>query len=166
LSLDPVRRAIVDDAREEADRMLAELELELGGRIDGARDEAAKILVAARSAGEEEGRLEATRETSRLRTEARMTVLAAERELYDELCARSREATLALREDPGYRELLERLAAAARAALGPDAELEVDPPELGGVRARAGSRSVDYSLPTLSERCIGRLGRRLRRLWA
>ena len=47
-----------------------------------------------------------------------MAVLAARRELYDELRRRARTAVLSLRDEPGYQELLERLAAAARRDLG------------------------------------------------
>ncbi len=94
-----------------------------------------------------------------------MEVLATQRVAYEELRRRARTAVLALRDDPGYPELLERLAAACRRDLGEQAQLEIDPPEAGGVRARAGTRRVDYTLIALAERCVEELGPRLRRLW-
>ncbi len=72
---------------------------------------------------------------------------------------------LALRSAPGYDELLDRLAAAARRDLGDDASVERDPPDAGGVRAQAGTRSVDYTLPALAARWIDELGSSVRRLW-
>jgi hypothetical protein len=43
--------------------------------------------------------------------------------------------------------------------------VEIDVPELGGVRARAGARQVDYTLATLTDRCIAGLGDELELLW-
>jgi hypothetical protein len=95
-----------------------------------------------------------------------MEVLAAQRESYDELHRRARAAALALRDEPGYDELLARLAAAVRRDLREDAELEVDPPDGGGVRGRAGSRRADYTLTALADRCVDDLGPALARLWS
>jgi hypothetical protein len=97
---------------------------------------------------------------------ARMAVLAARGDAYAELRRRARTAALTLRADSGYPQLLERLSAAARAELGPGAELEVDPAGAGGVRARRGSRRVDHTLPTLADRCVDALGAEAARLWA
>ena len=72
---------------------------------------------------------------------------------------------LGLRQADGYPALLERLARAARDQLGPDADVEVDPPGLGGVIGRAGRTSVDYTLPALVDRSIAALGDELERLW-
>ena len=66
-----------------------------------------------------------------------MTVLAAQRESYDELRRRARAAVLALRDEADYPELLERLAAAARRDLGDDAQLR-DRPARSRRRARHG----------------------------
>jgi hypothetical protein len=59
-----------------------------------------------------------------------------------------------------------RCCAAARRDLGADAAVEVDPANAGGVRAACGSRRVDYTLPTLADRCLDDLGPALRRLWS
>jgi vacuolar-type H+-ATPase subunit E/Vma4 len=99
------------------------------------------------------------------RSFAHLTVLAAQREVYDEFRRRAREATLTLRDDPAYPALLDRRTASARRELGDRAEIERDPPEVGGVRARDGTRSVDYTLPARADRAIAELGPRLRDLW-
>jgi hypothetical protein len=94
-----------------------------------------------------------------------MEVLAARGAAYQELRQRAGTAVLELRHEAGYADLLARLSAAARRDLGDDADLEVDPPDAGGVRARARTRLVDYTLPALAARCMDALGPRLRRLW-
>jgi vacuolar-type H+-ATPase subunit E/Vma4 len=72
---------------------------------------------------------------------------------------------LELHEQPDYPALLERLSAAARSQLGDDAELVVDPPGRGGVIARRGEASVDYTLAAMADRVIDDLGADLERLW-
>jgi len=84
----------------------------------------------------------------------------------EEARARAREAALGLRENPGYPELLERLKRTAIAQLGSEAELEIDPPSVGGVIARAGSVRVDYTLPALAERELEALDGELEGLWS
>jgi vacuolar-type H+-ATPase subunit E/Vma4 len=157
---------LLADARSEAERALAQADEEAGTAIESARREAAELVAAARAGGEAEGRTEAARDLAHEHALARIEVLAARRSLYDELRRCARESVLSLRDEPGYPDLLERLAAAARRDLGEEAELEVDPPDAGGVRARAGSRSVDYTLPALAERCLAGLGHSLDRLWS
>jgi vacuolar-type H+-ATPase subunit E/Vma4 len=157
--------ALLADAREQADRMLAEADAEARETMARAREEADAIIARGRGEGRTEGRVAASREEAQAHMLARMEVLGARREAYDELRARARVAALALRDDPEYPQLLERLAAAARADLGADAELGVDPADAGGVRARQGSRRVDYTLAALAERCVAALGPEARRLW-
>ena len=96
---------------------------------------------------------------------AREIRLRAQSRQIEELQLRSREAVLHLREDDRYPGLLDRLARTAREQLGPDAEVEVDPPGLGGVIGRKGQASVDYTLPALAERAIASLGDELESLW-
>jgi vacuolar-type H+-ATPase subunit E/Vma4 len=165
VTLEAARDALLADARAAARRMLDEAETEAEARLESARREAEETIAHARAQGIAEGRVDAAHEEARERTFARMDVLAAQRESYDELRRRAREAVLGLREEPGYAELLERLAAAARRELGADAELEIDPADGGGVRGRAGSRRVDYTLPALADRCVDDLGTAAQRLW-
>jgi flagellar biosynthesis/type III secretory pathway protein FliH len=166
MTLDAAGEALLDDARAVARRALKAADDEARARIAQAQAEADALLARARAQGEAEGRLEAGLEEARERTLARMEVLAARREAYEELRRRARAAALALRSEAGYDELLEQLAAAARRDLGEDAELEIDPPQDGGVRASADGRRVDYTLVALADRCVDDLGAGLKRLWA
>ncbi len=145
--------------------MLAEADGECRERLADARRHADELVARARGQGEAEGRVEAEREQALEGLLARTDVLAAQRRAYEELQRRARVAVLGLRGEPGYPELLERLAAAARRDLGDGTRLEIDPPDAGGVRGTAGSLSVDYTLVTLADRCIRELGPGLRRLW-
>ncbi len=80
--------------------------------------------------------------------------------------AASRAAVLGLRDEPGYPELLERLAAARAATWAVTPQLEIDPADAGGVRGdeRAAGRSTTPCV-TLADRCVDDLGPELRRLW-
>jgi vacuolar-type H+-ATPase subunit E/Vma4 len=157
------RDALLAEARHDAERLLEEADAEARAIVAEARQQADAIVSRAREQGRAEGRVAASREQSQTRMLARMEVLAARREAYDELGRRARTAASALRDDAGYPDLLERLTAAARADLGAGTEVQPDP--AGGVRGRAGSRRVDYTLPALADRCVAALGPKARRLW-
>lgn len=166
MRLEAAGAALLDDARAVAQRLLDAAEADARGRVDAAHAEAEESIARARAHGEAEGRVEAARAAALERASSRVEVLVARREAYDELRRRAREAALGLRDEAGYPDLLERLSAAARRDLGDGAAVEIDPPGLGGVRARAGSRRVDYTLAALADRCMVQLGASLQRLWA
>lgn len=158
-------------------RFLAEVHAECAELLSHANAEAHAIRVAAAAQGRalvEQARAEGTaaasldgvHQTGRARRHGRALVLAERRALYDDLRAQALAAAQELRGAPGYDALLERLAVRARAQLGADAELEVDPAGAGGVRAHAGHRHVDYTLPALVVRCLDALGTEVERLWA
>jgi len=163
-ALEPVRRALLADARSRADAALAAAREQAGQQRAAARAEAAALLAAARAAGEESARTAAQASTLRARRAARGSLLAVQRELYEELRVRAREAVTVLRDDPGYPELLGRLAERARTELGPGAVVDEDPG--GGVLGRCDGRSLDLSLPALAARALERLGEEVAALWA
>lgn len=129
-----------------------------------ARSRAAGILADSKAEGEEQARAAVAARVVRRRREARDVVLAVQRNLYDELRRASRNAARALRDDPGYPEILRRLTERAVAAMGPGASVQESPD--GGVVAEAGSRRLDLSLPVLAEREVDRLGAEVEWLWA
>lgn len=160
------RDVLLIDAREDAAQRAAAAEAEASATLRDARRQAEDLLEEARAEGERLGRADAVRAEERARVEARSTELAARREAYDALRRRAWESALALRVDRDYPALLTRLEAAARADLGGDGvEVDVDPPDAGGVRARAGSRHVDYTLVGLADRCLDALGPKIGGLW-
>jgi vacuolar-type H+-ATPase subunit E/Vma4 len=158
-------KALLEDARRQAESALAAADDDAETTLRRAREQAEAMLADARARGSAEGRVSAAREADQAAVLARMQVLAARRQAYEQLQAGARDAALALRDEPGYPELVERLAAAARRDLGDGAEVERDPPGAGGIRAHAGSRHVDYTLEALADRCVLALGPVARRLW-
>jgi vacuolar-type H+-ATPase subunit E/Vma4 len=156
---------VVQEAEAEAAAILQEAEVAAAAELERARAEAEEMRRHAREEGRRAGEVENARAQALARRRARTVVLAARRESYETLRAQARVGALALRGSPRYPALLDRLAAAARSQLGGEAELELDPREVGGVRARAAGRSVDYTLVLLVDRCVDALGGRLEELW-
>jgi hypothetical protein len=165
-SVEPARAALLADARRRAGKLLQQADEQAREQVAQARRDAEALIARAREEGLATGRAQAAHDAGRERAVARWEVLAAQRAAYDELCRRVRTEVMALRVQDGYPELLERLAAAARRDLGDVAEIEIDPPADGGIRARAGGRQVDYTLASLAERCVRDLGPAPARLWA
>ena len=116
-------------------------------------------MAQARADGAEQARPVAAAELSRSRRAARSVALGANLVAHDEMAGRIRAAVLGLRDEPGYPELRDRLARAARQAAGPRAEVSEHP--AGGVIARAGGVVVDCSLPRMADRAIEALGPRI-----
>lgn len=165
VSFAPLRQALLESARAELDEQQGRDEAAASERLEKAREQA-EILVAERRL---EGERAASREAARIRADAvrsaREARLRAQRGLVDELRSRALQAVLDLRCDPRYGALLDRLAEMARSQLGSDVEIERDPPGVGGVLARSGARSVDYSLVAIVDRAIDGLGTELETLW-
>lgn len=165
MNLEPLRRALRAETEAEADRRRSEVKAECDRIVAEAEATARTLSHEARVEGERAAAREAARRRAAAARHAREIKLAARWSLVEELRRRSREAVLELRERPDYPVLLEHLSDAARSQLGDDAELEVDPPGLGGVIGRRGDASVDYTLPAIADRTIDDMGVALERLW-
>jgi hypothetical protein len=87
------------------------------------------------------------------RRAARMLVLDAQNDVEAGARVRALAAAMAFRERPEYRRLLDNLEASARRRLGTAAEIARDGSD-GGLRARAGRRSLDYTLNSLALRAL------------
>jgi vacuolar-type H+-ATPase subunit E/Vma4 len=134
-------------------------------QVEQAEAETAALIARARAEGEAAAELEAISELAQARRRARSLFLQAQRDVYEDVRRQVYAAADELRSTPRYADLVEWLAARAREVLGPDAEIERDPPE-GGVVARSGKRSLDYTLPVLVERCLADHAADIDRLWA
>jgi hypothetical protein len=163
-ALEPVRAWLLAAASAEAEHRRAEAADAAERQVAGARAEADAILADARAQGTAEGSALAAAEQARSQRLARRLVLQAEREAYEELRTRSRAAVRALRQDPGYPALRERLNRLALAAAGPGARVSEHPD--GGVVAEAPGLRVDCTLDGLAERAITALGGEVAELWA
>lgn len=165
MTLGPLREALRAETDAELRQRLGEVEDECARLVADAEAEARVIVRQGRLEGEEAAAREGARRRAVARRKAREIRLRARRRQVEELERLSREAVLAVRSDARYPSLLERLATAARAQLGADAEIDVDPAGLGGVIGRRGRATVDYTLPALAERAIAGLDEELERLW-
>ncbi len=121
-ALAPLRRALLDGARADAERVRDEAEREAARAEEEAARRAAGILDEARRRGEADGaeRLAAARASAR--RDARAVVLRAQRAAYDGL---RRAAVEAVERDLARDEEQARLRSLVVDLLGPDADLEV-----------------------------------------
>ena len=165
MNVDRLRATLLVGAESEAESFVGRAEARAGDERDRARAEAEAAVGRAGAEGREAGTLESARSAALARRRASRLVLAARQTVYEDFRRAALDAVLALRGEDGYAALLNRLSESARQALGEDAEVELDPDGVGGVRARAGRRSVDLTLPVLADDCIARLGGRLEELW-
>ncbi len=162
-ALAPVRGYLLDQARTEADRVLAAARAEADALLRQARGDAERAVGQATARGQADAAPRAAAERSRGRGRARAIVLGAQREAYDELCRRIDAEVGGLRDEPGYPRLLARLSAIAARAAGRDAMISYPP--AGGVLARSGQAVVDCSLPRLAGQAMLALGPQVRALW-
>ena len=165
MNLEPLRVALRAETDAEVHERLAAVEAGCRRTLAEAEARAHVLAQEGRREGEGAAAKEAVRRRATATRRAREIRLRAQSRQVEELQLRSRAAVLRLREDSRYPALLDRLTRKAREQLGPDAEVEVDPPGLGGVIGRKGQASVDYTLPALAERAIASLGDELESLW-
>lgn len=164
MTVAPLRRALLDAARRDAEQAVAEATERATAQVADARARARRLESEAKAEGEALARREMDRRRARAQREARREVLRAQRQCLDDL----RHAALAtLRErgeqDPEVVALLERTTAVARSQLGGDPEFEQA--REGGFLARSGSHRVDYRFSALVDRAIDDLGAEVEWLW-
>jgi hypothetical protein len=163
-ALSPVRAALVGEAVQQAEKIRAAASAEAEAVVAAARGQAEEILSQARVRGELDGRSAAASRRAMSRRAARGVVLAAQRDAYSELRRRVHEAVCALREDPVYPRLRDRLEGLARGLAGPSATVACHP--AGGVVAEGPGTFVDCSLPRLADRAVDALGAEVTGLWS
>lgn len=166
MTVERLRATLLEGAEAEARALLEDADRRAADESERSLADSERLVATARAEGNASGELQSARALALARAETRRLVLEAKAALYEDFRSRALAAALALREDrAAYRRVLRRLEAEARRSLGDGAELELDPPDAGGVRARDGRRSVDLTLPVLVERCIGSLGVAVEELW-
>jgi hypothetical protein len=154
-ALAPVREAMLDRARADAAGALARADAEARDALSAAAAQAERIRQEARQAGIADAEAAIAAERGRARREGRALVLRARREAYERLRRTARDAVGGLLDDGGLPAVRQRMAAAARAALGPDAR--IDDTGDGGVVATAAGRRLDLSLTRFADRAVDRV---------
>lgn len=162
-ALEPVRGALLAAARADAAAVLATADEDAAATMAVARAQVGDLAATARAEGAADATAMLAADRARGRREARRIELAAREEVWDQLRDRARTTVTALRADPAYDRLRDRLAARARELAGAGAVV-TEPPE-GGVVAVTAGRRWDLSLPALAERAVDALGPEVERLW-
>ncbi|MGO9081359.1 MAG: hypothetical protein ACLQDY_20350 [Streptosporangiaceae bacterium] len=162
-ALGPVRDGLLRRAAGQAEEIVAAARRQADEITGLARRAAARAAADGQADGEAQGAPLSAAEISRGRREARQAVLAAREAARAELARQVRAAAGALRGDPGYPQLRDRLAQLAARAAGPGAAVTEHPD--GGVLASAPGVLVDLSLPRLADRAVEALGSQAARLW-
>lgn len=161
-ALAPVQTQLLREAVDRADRIVADARLDAETQLAAARVRADELVARARADGQAAAAVLATADLGRGRQAARAVLLDADRRACDALAARIRSAVCGLRDQPGYAEIRERLAALALRAAGPGASVSEHPD--GGVLAERPGITVDCSLPRLADVAVDALGPKIREL--
>jgi hypothetical protein len=159
-ALDPLREALVQAARDEAERLRRSAAQEGRAAVAHAREQAAQVLAAAAADGEAEGRELAALATAGAEQRARTALLEARHAAYAQLVDASERAVAASLRQPARRTALRR---ALQTRLG--GEVTVLDTADGGLRAVAlDGRAVDASVAALVARALEDLD--LEGLWS
>lgn len=164
MNLDPVRDALLDEARSDATRLTTDAQAEADARVAAARDAVAAQVRGARDAAAADADEQLSTDRAAVRRRARRRELEAEFRAREALVDGAIEALRAQRGTPAYGRFVDELAERAVTQLGPDAEVVRDPPA-GGVIGTEGARRVDYTIPAVVERVVEDLGPAVEELW-
>jgi len=164
--LEPVRRALLDDAAAEAEGLVDAAIREVEASIAEVQQQCDQEVSEIEQRSARAARASLDQRISIARAEAHRAVLGARSRAHDRLVEAARAAAIELRQDPRYPALLDHFEAVAREQLGDEAVIERDPDPAGGIVAELGSRRVDYSLPQLADRALDVLADEVARSWA
>lgn len=160
-----VRRALLEDAATEAERIVAEARRNADHTIRSAIDDVDAKVEHERHRSELTAQAYSNRVLARARNDARGEVLRRQELLRRELVDRVRSAVLEFRDDPRYPAMLDRLEALAGSQFVQPPAIERDPDPEGGVVARLGTRHVDYTLRAIADRTLDAISDEAVQLW-
>jgi vacuolar-type H+-ATPase subunit E/Vma4 len=163
--LQPVRTALLDDARADADRILAAATRDADALVASAEKRANREVEKARRSNAESTAALLERALARAEADGQAGILRTESELHRRLIEGVRTAALGLRTDSRYPALLDHLETLTREQLGEEVLITRDPPDGGGVRGAAGQRRVDYTLTALADRALDALADEVAQPW-
>lgn len=164
MNLAAFERAVRDEVRTQASRIVEDAEHEAHRHLQQARQQAEQRREHARERGREIAEHELHRRRAEARRRAREQVLRAQNEAFEQLRERAHEHLDEQRGRDAGHDLRARLAQLARQQLGGDLRIEPEPQGRGLV-AYADGRQVDYRFVRLVERELRSLGAEVERLW-
>lgn len=160
--LEAVRRHQLAAAHAQAEAILRDARAQAQQIGAKAADDARELIGHAESEGDSTAELDTSRKWTAAKRRARGLILAAQREVYDDLRA---AVSAAIRLDSRYPALLEQLAASAHRELGPGAKVSINSVGTGQVTASRKHRHVEWSLDQIVQDGIERLGPGIEELW-
>ena len=163
--LEPVRRALLADAADQAEALVAAATREVEASIADVEQQCDEEVAEIERRSARASRASLDQRIADARAEAHDAVLRARARTHDRLVDAAHAAALEMRHDPRYPTLLDHFERVAREQLGDDAVIERDPTAGGGIVAELGSRRVDYSLPELADRALDVLADEVTRSW-
>jgi hypothetical protein len=152
--LDPLRQSLLNTTSAGAAATIAKAHADATMTRAATKATAAKIIATARAEGRRATEARAQAQRVDAERAARALVLSAERGVEDKARTRALVAAMTFRYQPEYTKLLDTLESSVRRRLGPTTEIERDPPDAGGVRARLGRRSIDLTLASLVDQAL------------
>ncbi|MEV4129570.1 V-type ATP synthase subunit E family protein [Nocardia sp. NPDC049707] len=155
--------ALLRRAHADADRTLEQARTEAGRSIACAQDAADDLIARARDTGRRRAETESAAEQARVHRAQRAKILAAQRDMYEQLRAEATAAVLKIRNQPGYPSVRDGLRERAIALLGPTAVITETPD--GGILGTADHRLVDLRLTTIATRAFERVEPEIGGLW-
>ncbi len=164
-TLEPVRQALLDNARREAKRILDEARRSTAALVARSLAEADEEVHEARRRAESGAQAHSEQALARtLRKRHRLVLDAQEgirRRLVDDVQAAARQ----IPSDPRYSDLLAHLESLALTQLGENAVVVRCRERDGGLIATADNKRVDYRLNTLANRALDSLSEKVVQLW-
>jgi vacuolar-type H+-ATPase subunit E/Vma4 len=158
--LAPVRRALLDQARAEAERTLAEARAAAAQQVARAQRDADEILATARNSGTSDATAMVAGNRRQVRGDARDIDLAAQHAVYEDLLTRVTASVEARLATPTARAALRHLVIEA---LGDDAVI-TDRPD-GSIVGVVAGRRMEISPRRLAADGLARCAARVRELW-
>lgn len=163
-ALAPLRATLMEAARASAAAIVADAEAQATVVVREATQQTEELRRASAASGEEAARSQSLLRSAGVRRQAHEIVLREQSALRQELQRQVGAAASALRDDPRYPELLDRLGGRCRAILGEDATISESAD--GGVTGHASTRSVDLSLPAIAAQTFALMTPEVSALWA
>lgn len=150
-----MERRFLDEQRARAEAVVAAAREEARGLIRKAEADAATMTQSAAREGERSADADTNREWTAARRRARASVLAARREIYEELVA---HCVTGIRADPRYPDLQCVIGEAALKRLGPGARVVIGADTVTATRKH---RRIRWSLENAVSAGMNRLGKEL-----
>ena len=165
MTLASVQRAVGAGAEAQAQALREAARRRAEEITEQARAEAAALVAARLAVAQALADLHERERFAQARARARATVLDAQSAVLSEAVSAVRAAVQSLCGDPRRERLLERLALDARERLAPAGPVSITAAGDGGLVARAGSLSIDYSLQAQVDRLLDAMANELAGLW-